>query len=294
MLKLVLPKGSLESATLDLFHQANLTVHRASNASYRAYIDDTRIQEVRILRPQEIPVYVAEGTFDIGITGRDWILETGSDVHSLGELRYSKLTANPIRLVLAVDGESPYMSVDDLKNGMRISTEYPELTRRYFESLGLKVSISLSYGATEAKIPDIVDAIVDITETGRALHAAGLRVLDTIATSYTELVANRASAEQTGKLHAMKQIYTLLTGVLTARDKVLVKLNVPESSLDAVTQVLPAMKAPTVNKLFMVSQVTCYAVEAVVPRSEINMLIPQLHDLGATDILEMGISKIIP
>ena len=185
MLKLVLPKGSLEKPTMELFTDANLAVHRFARA-YRASIDDPRIDEIRILRPQEIPVYVANGLFDMGVTGRDWIMETGSDVVSLGELRYSKATSRPIRLVLAVAGDSECECAQDLQNGVRVSTEYPDLTRRYFESLGIDAHIALSYGATEAKIPDIVDAVVDVTETGRSLEAAGLRVIDTLVTSYTE------------------------------------------------------------------------------------------------------------
>ena len=291
MLKLVLPKGSLEKATLELFEAADLPVRRSSDVAYSASIADPRISDVRILRPQEIPVYIDDGLFDIGITGRDWVEETGSEVVSLGELRYSKATSLPIRVVLAVAGDSPYQSVADLPQGVRVSTEYPGLTRRFFESAGIEAQIALSYGATEAKVPDIVDAVVEITETGRALRAAGLRIIDTLLTSYTELIANPAAADDAGKRHAMGQIFTLLQGVLEARGKVLVKLNVGAEALDAVIEILPAMKAPTVNELF---QGAGYAVETVVPRSEINILIPALRDLGATDIVEMPISKIVP
>ena len=291
MLKLVLPKGSLERATLELFEAADLPVQRSSDVAYRASVADPRIDDVRILRPQEIPVYIADGLFDIGVTGRDWVEETGSEVVSLGELRYSKATSLPIRVVLAVAGDSPYQGIADLPQGVRVSTEYPELTRRFFESAGIEAQIALSYGATEAKVPDIVDAVVEITETGRALRAAGLRIIDTLLTSYTELIANPAAAADPGKRHAMGQIYTLLQGVLEARGKVLVKLNVGVDALDDVIEILPAMKAPTVNELFRGAG---YAVETVVPRSEINILIPALRDLGATDIVEMPISKIIP
>jgi ATP phosphoribosyltransferase len=175
MLRLVLPKGSLEKATLDLFEQADLTVKRSSTVDYQATIDDPRIGSVRILRPQEIPMYVAEGLFDLGITGRDWVEETGSVVESLGELKYSKATSNPIKLVVAVAGDSTATSVRDLPNGVRVQSEYPELTRRFFAEHGVEAEVRLSYGATEAKIPDIADCVVEITETGRALRAAGLR-----------------------------------------------------------------------------------------------------------------------
>ena len=180
MLRIVLPKGSLERATLELFEAADLGVVRSSDVDYRATIDDPRVDEVRILRPQEIPVYVAEGLFDVGITGRDWIEETGSDVVSLGELRYSKATSNPIRMVVAVADDSPVRVASDLHDGVRVSSEYPQLTKRYFTDRGIDADVRLSYGASEAKVPDIADCVVEITETGRALRAAGLRIIDTI------------------------------------------------------------------------------------------------------------------
>ena len=180
MLKLVLPKGSLETATMQLFDDADLTVRRSSEVDYRATIDDPRVDEVRILRPQEIPTYVADGLFDVGIAGRDWIEETSSDVVSLGQMRYSKATARPVRIVLAVPADSAYESISDLPQGVRISSEYPELTNRYFAAAGIEADIRLSYGATEAKAPDIVDAVVDLTETGSALKAAGLKIIDEI------------------------------------------------------------------------------------------------------------------
>ncbi|NNN15557.1 MAG: ATP phosphoribosyltransferase [Acidimicrobiaceae bacterium] len=291
MLRLVLPKGSLERATLDLFQSADLGVERSSDVDYRAKIDDPRIEEVRILRPQEIPRYVAEGLFDFGITGRDWIDETESDVHSLGELHYSKATSKPIKVVLAIPHDSGITDPAQLRDGVRVSTEYPTLTKRYFERLDIKARVLLSYGATEAKVPDIADAVVEITETGRALRAAGLRIIDTLLVSNTELIANRESAADPAKLHAMSQILTLLEGTLSARDRVLVKLNVSASDLDRVIAELPSMKSPTVSQLFGGEG---FAIEAVVPRSVINTLIPSLKDHGATDILEIPLSKIVP
>jgi ATP phosphoribosyltransferase len=289
VLKIVLPKGSLETATLALFDAADLTVVRSSSVEYKASIDDPRVESVRILRPQEIASYVQEGLFDIGITGRDWIEETSSDVVSLGELRYSKATSQPVRVVVAVADSSPAQSAKDLKDGIRVTTEYPEMTRRYFAALGVKADIRLSYGASEAKIPDIADCVVDITETGRALRASGLRIIDTVLTSYTELIANKESYADPVKRHAMQQIMTLLTGTLEARDKVLLKLNVAESSLDAVLALLPAAKSPTVSRLASGD----VAVESVVPKRGINTLIPDLIDAGASDLLEIPISKII-
>ena len=290
MLNLVLPKGSLEKATIELFEAADLPLQRSSSVAYKATINDPRIESVRILRPQEIPTYVADGLFDIGITGRDWIEETASVVDSLGELRYSKATANPVRIVLAVPGDSPWRSVRDLPAGVRVSTEYPEITRKFLQEAGIEADVRLSYGATEAKVPDIVDVVVDITETGRALRAAGLRIIDTLITSYTELIANPVAGADPDKAHAMRQIHTLLQGVLDARGQVLVKMNVPIHALDAVIEVLPSMKSPTVNELFRGAG---YAIETVVAKDQINILIPALRDKGASGIVEMPIAKII-
>ena len=290
MLNLVLPKGSLEAATLALFDDADLGVQRSSDVEYRASIDDPRVAGVRILRPQEIPRYVAEGLFDVGVTGRDWVEETGADVVTLGELAYSKTTGRSVRLVLAVALDDPATSVDDLRDGLRVHTEYPELTRRYFADHGLKADVSLSYGATEAKVPDIADAVVELTETGRALRAAGLRVLDTVLTSSTVLIANPAAHEDAAKRRAMEQLHTLLEGVLEARGKVLLKLNVDEGALAKVLDLLPALKAPTVSKL---AGGDAYAVESVVAKAEINTLIPALKERGATGIIELPIAKIV-
>ena len=290
MLRLVLPKGSLEKPTLELFEAADLRVVRSSTVDYKASIDDPRIDEVRILRPQEIPAYVAEGLFDLGIAGRDWVEETASDVTILGELQYSKASSQPFRIVLAVPNDSPYSDVTDLPQGVRVSSEYPELTRQFFEKHGIQADIRLSYGATEAKVPDIVDCIVDGTETGRALRAAGLKIIGDVLTSYTALVANPAAVADPAKQHAMEQIKTLLDGVMEARGKVLVKLNVGPCDLGAVIAILPSMKSPTVSELFGEGG---YAVETVVAKDSINTLIPALKDAGASDIIELPLAKIV-
>lgn len=292
MLNVVLPKGSLERATFALFEDADLAVQRSSDVDYRGSIDDPRVADVRILRPQEIPRYVADGLFDVGITGRDWIDETGADVVTLSELHYSKATARPIRVVLAVDAESGVKTVEDLPGGLVVHTEYPQLTRRYFERHGIDATVELSYGATEAKVPDIADAVVEITETGRALRAAGLRIIETILVSHTELVANPVAYADAAKRTAMEELQVLLTGALEARGRVLLKLNVDHVNLDAVIDLLPALKAPTVSKLFGDGE--AYAVETVVAKSEINVLIPALRAQGATGIIELPISKIVP
>lgn len=290
MLDLVLPKGSLEAATVRLFEEADLAVVRGGERDYRGEIDDPRVASVRFLRPQEIPVYVADGLFDMGITGRDWIDETGSEVMTISELHYSKNTQRPIRIVLAVDGASKIKRPEDIAPGTRISTEYPEITKRYFEQLGIPVKIAISFGATEAKVPDIVDAIVDNTETGSSLRAAGMRIVDTLLESYTELIVNPQSHADDAKRSAIEEIAILLRGALDARGRVLVKLNVRESDLDAVAAVLPSMKAPTVSKL---RDGDYFAVETVVPKSEINLLIPILKSKGAEDIIEVAISKVV-
>ncbi len=291
VLKLVLPKGSLEKATLELFEAADLTVRRSSSVDYKATIDDPRVDSVRILRPQEIPVYVSEGLFDLGITGRDWVEETSSEVESLGELQYSKATAKPVRIVVAVPEDSPITSVEELPQGVRVSTEYPEITKRFFADKGIEADIRLSYGATEAKVPDIVDVAVDITETGRALKAAGLKIIDTMLTSYSEFVANPTSYADPDKRHAMEQLLRLLRGTLEARTQVLVKLNVATApELNSVIDLLPSMKSPTVNELHGGAG---YAIETVVPKAQINVLIPALKDAGATDIIELALAKIV-
>jgi ATP phosphoribosyltransferase len=290
MLRLVLPKGSLERSTLQLFDDADLGVSRGSDVDYRGTVDDPRVDEVRILRPQEIPQYVAEGRFDVGITGRDWIEERNVDVVTLTELHYSKATARPVQIVLAVAADSPVQATRDLPAGFVVHTEYPELTRRFFAKHGIDADVHLSYGATEAKVPDIADAVVELTETGRALRAAGLRVIDTLLVSHTELIANPAAHQDPVKRKAMEQLQSLLSGALEARGRVLLKLNVDSANLDAVIALLPALKAPTVSKL---SGEDGYAVETVVSKSEINILIPDLKDAGAAGIIELPIAKIV-
>jgi ATP phosphoribosyltransferase len=293
MLRLVLPKGSLEDATFELFADADLRVHRSSEVDYRASIHDDRILDVRVLRPQEIPLYVADGLFDLGITGRDWVEERAVQVVSLGELPYSKASAEPVRIVLAVPDSSPCKTLEDLVGGdrpLRVATEYPEITRRALADAGIDAEISLSYGATEAKVPDIADCVVELTETGRALRAAGLRSIHTLLVSYTELIANPTSAAEPEKRRAMEQIYTLLMGTLEAREKVLVKLNVSAERRAAVLERLPSLRSPTISEL---AGNGGYAIETVVLKDEINTLIPELKELGASDILELALAKIV-
>jgi ATP phosphoribosyltransferase len=290
VLSLVLPNGSLERATLEIFDAADLTVRRASDRNYHASIDDPRIDCVRFLRPQEIGSYVEHGMFDVGITGRDWVTETRSQVISLGQLCYSKQTSDPVRVVLAVPEDAPWESVADLPEGVRISTEFPSLTFEFLDEHGVKAEVVPSYGATEAKVPDIVDAIVDLTETGSSLRENGLRILTTLLTSYTELVANPEAYEDPRKRRAMEEIAVLLRSASRAREKVLLKLNVAETAMAAVNEAMP--EDATVTALPWATN-GLYAVEAVVPRRRVNMLISQLRAAGARNVLEVPLAKIV-
>ena len=291
MLKFVVPKGSLEEQTLLLLERADLRVRRGSTRDYHGRIEDDRIDRVSLLRPQEIPKLVEDGYFDLGITGRDWVVETGAEVEVLARLEYAKSGAGVVRIVLAVPQQHPAEKGADMPEGSRISTEYPNLTRRHFEELGIPVKVLTSYGATEAKVPDIVDAIVDVTETGSTLRAHGMKIIDTLLESEVLLIASTEAAADPIKRRAMDDITTLLLGALRAEGRVLIKLNVSEASLQAVLDVLPAMKSPTVSPLAGEGE---FAIETVVEKAYVNTLIPLLKAHGASDILELPISKIVP
>ena len=291
MLKLVIPKGSLEEQTLKLFDAADLHVRRSSSRDYHGTIDDDRIERVSVLRPQEIPTYVQDGLFDLGITGQDWIAETSADVEVLTTLSYAKTgTGHGTRIVLAVPNEHPANRAAEMPPGSRISTEFVRLTERYFADLGVPVRVAWSYGATEAKVPEIVDAIVDVTETGGTLRAHGMKIIETLLTSQPVLLANKEAAADPAKRTAMDDITTLLLGALRAESRVLIKLNVAGSRLADVLKVVPSMKSPTVSPLTDGG----FAVETVVEMRGVNRLIPELKAAGATDILELPITKIVP
>jgi ATP phosphoribosyltransferase len=291
MLKLVIPKGSLEAQTLRLFEEADLRVRRGSDRDYHGTIDDDRIERVSILRPQEIPLYVQDGLFDLGITGQDWIAETGADLEVLTTLTYAKTgTGHGTKVVLAVPNEHPANNAKEIPPGTRISTEFVELTKKAFADLAIDVRVSWSFGATEAKVPEIVDAIVDVSETGSTLRAHGMKIIETLLTSDPVLVANREAAADPAKRAAMDDIVTLLRGAIEAEGRVLIKLNVTQEALDAVLAVVPSMKAPTVSPLAEGGS----AIETVVDKRGVNRLIPQLKAAGASDILELPISKIVP
>jgi ATP phosphoribosyltransferase len=289
MLTIALPKGSLGEQTLLLFSQADLEVKKSSR-EYNPTIADPRIGKVKILRPQEIPIFVQNGYFDLGISGFDWVTETGADVVQVAELPYAKTGTGVVQMVLAVPDDSSVKSARDIAPGSRITTEFPEVTKRFFEELGIPVEVHFSYGATEAKVPDMMDALVDLTETGSTLRRNGLKVIDIVLTSTTRLLASKEAWADPEKRREIEEIRTLLLGVIEARGRVLLSMNVPEGKLDAVIACLPAMKHPTVSKLYGSDDLE---VTTVADKSTVNILIPQLKAAGAEDILEIPISKIV-
>ena len=282
-----LPKGSLQESTFALFKRAGFNV-TCSSRSYTPTIDDEEIK-CRLLRPQEMSRYVELGLLDAGICGWDWVYENGSDVQEVCELNYSKATSNPVRWVLAVPNDSKIKSVKDLA-GKRISTEAVGLVKRYLKKNHVKADVEFSWGATEVKAPELVDAIVDLTETGSSLRANNLRIVDTILVSTTRFIANKASWRNRAKRAKLEQLRTLLTGALEAQRRVLLKCNAPKTSLDRVVKAMPALHAPTVNALHGGDW---YAVESVVEERKVRDLIPALQSAGATGIIELPLNKII-
>jgi ATP phosphoribosyltransferase len=289
MLSIALPKGSLEEQTLLLFQQADLEVKK-STRGYNPVIADPRLGKVKILRPQEIPLFVQDGYFDLGISGHDWVMESGADVVEVAELPYAKTGTGFVRMVLAVPQDSPIESARDIAPGSNITTEFPRSAKAFFEGLGIPVNVHFSYGATEAKVPEMMDALVDLTETGSSLRANGLKIVDTVLTSTTRLLASHAAWNDAEKRREIEEIKTLLLGVIEARGRVLLNMNVPYDKLDAVIDQLPAMKRPTVAKLYGSED---YEITTVADKSTVNVLIPALKSAGAEDILEMPISKIV-
>ncbi|MBK5189920.1 MAG: ATP phosphoribosyltransferase [Methanosarcinales archaeon] len=294
MITIAIPKGSLEAQTLLLFKQADLEV-KVTSREYNPKIEDPRIEKVKILRPQEIPEYVEKGYFDMGITGKDWIEERGADVVEIADMRYSKAAEkeSTVNIVLAVQADrTDIKEAKDMKPHSKISTEYPHLTKSFFEKLGIPVQIFFSYGATEAK--DMMDGIVELTETGETLQKNNWRIIATMLESSTKLIANKDSWRDAEKRKEMEEIRTLLSGVLEARGKVLLSMNVAEDMLKDVMSVLPAMKRPTISQLYDSDNPNrYYAVETVVSKREVNILIPMLKCMGAEDIIEIDITKIV-
>ena len=286
-LRIGLPKGSLQEPTLELFKRAGFNIV-ISSRSYRPTVDDDQL-ELRLLRAQEIGRYVDHGFLDCGITGRDWIAENNADVEVLTDLRYSKATSKPTRWVLVVPDDSPVQSVKDLE-GKRIATEAVDMTKAYLEKHGVNAEVEFSWGATEVKVPELVDAIVDITETGSSLRANKLRIVDTLMESYPQFVASKPAFADAWKREKMETLVLLLRGALEARDKVGLKMNVPASALQKVVETLPSARSPTVSQLATPDWV---AVETVIAESVVREIIPRLKSLGAEGIVEYPLNKIV-
>jgi len=287
-IKLGLPKGSLQESTFALMRRAGWACS-VSSRSYVPSIDDPDIA-ARLVRPQEIPRYVERGLLDAGLTGYDWIYENGADVVEVAELCYSKATSNPVRWVLAVPEASDIQSVKDLQ-GKRIATEAVGLAKRYLAEHGVQAEVEFSWGATEVKAPELVDAIVELTETGSSLRANHLRIVDTILTSTTRLIASKEAWADPAKRAKLEQLALLLTGALEAEHKVLIKMNARKADLPSITRTLPALHAPTINTLNDISWV---AIETVVEAGEVRDLVPRLKAAGATGIIELALNKVVP
>lgn len=287
-LKFVIPKGSLENATIDLFRRAGWTI-TVSPRSYFPTVDDDEIVMAR-LRAQEISRYVEAGTFDAGLTGKDWIVENDSDVTVIDDLVYSKVSQNPARWVLAVDAESDYQAPEDLQ-GKRIATELVKFTKRFFEERSIRVAVEFSWGSTEAKVKEgVVDAIVDVTETGSTLKANGLRIIHNLLTTNTQFIANRESFKNPAKREKIEQIHLLLQSALEARKMVGLKMNVPKEKIDMIVGLLPSLNAPTVAGLY---KTEWFAVESVISEEVVRSLIPKLLKAGATGIIEYPLNKVL-
>ena len=287
-LRLGLPKGSLQDATFELFRQAGFMIS-VSSRSYFPVVNDPEL-DILLMRAQEIPRYVCEGVLDAGISGLDWIRENNADVVEVADMVYSKSTANPVRLVLAVAEDSDIHDVKDL-NGKRIATELVNVTSSFLSEHGVTAAVEFSWGATEVKVPHLVDAIADLTETGSSLRANKLRVIATILESTTKLHANRGAWGIPWKREKLESIAILLQGALLARLKLGLKMNVPEDALDAVLAILPAMKQPTISKLVGIEWV---AVEIILDEIQARNLISPLKSAGAQDIILYPLSMVIP
>jgi ATP phosphoribosyltransferase len=287
ILRLGLPKGSLQEPTLELFKRAGYNIV-ISSRSYKPSVDDSELELV-LLRAQEIGRLVDHGFLDCGLTGKDWIAENAADVEVVTDLRYSKATSLPTRWVLVVPDDSPIQSVKDLE-GKRVATEAMGLTRKYFDKHGVNAEIEFSYGATEAKLPELVDAIVDITETGSSLRANKLRIVDTLMESYPQFVSSKPAYADPWKRAKMERLALLLNGALEARYKVGLKLNLPDHKLEAMLHELPSLRRPTVSQLAGGGWV---AVETIIDESVVREIIPQLKALGAEGIIEYPLNKVV-
>lgn len=286
-LKLGLPKGSLQEATFALFARAGFNF-RSSARSYQPVADDDELEPI-LLRPQEMPVYVERGIIDCGLTGLDWITDTGASVHEVCELRYSKLTSNPIRVVLAVHQDSPFQSVRDLA-GRRIATEYVRLTERFLNENQVEAQVDFSWGACEVKVPQLVDAIVVNTETGSSLRAHNLRIIETLLVSTTRLIASRSAMEDDWKREKIEALEILLTGAMNAAKLVGLKMNLPVTRRAEILGLLPSLNTPTLSPL---ADPEWIAAEVILSERQVRELIPALKRAGATGLVEYPLNKVI-
>jgi len=286
-LRLGLPKGSLQESTFALMAKAGWKIN-SSNRSYLPRVDDAEL-ELRLIRAQEISRYVEHGYLDAGLTGADWIAENNSDVHVVCEIAYSKQTTNPARWVLAVPNDSPVKSAKDLE-GKRIATEVVQLTKRWLKKHGVHAEVEFSWGATEVKAPELVDAIVELTETGSSLKANNLRIVDTLVSSYPQLIANKQSWKDAWKRRKIETLALLLRGALAAEEKVGLKMNVPRAKLDGILKELPALRNPTISPLASEGWV---ALETIIDEKVVREIIPQLKAAGAEGIIEYPLNKVI-
>jgi ATP phosphoribosyltransferase len=286
-LKLGLPKGSLQDATFSLFRRAGWEF-KVSSRSYQPVVDDEEIEPV-LLRPQEIPIYIANGVIDAGLTGHDWVTDCGVDVREICELRYSKLTTNPIHVVVAVHNDSPYQSIKDLA-GKTIATEYVRLTNRFLADQDTHAQVEFSWGACEVKVPTLVDAIVVNTETGNSLRAHNLRIIESILTSTTRFVCSHAAWADPDKQRKLEAMEILLTGAMNANKLVGLKMNVPVAQRDQILSILPALKNPTISPL---ADPAWVAAEVIIAEGEVRSLVPALKKAGATGLVEYPLNKVI-
>jgi len=287
-LVLGLPKGSLQKATLQMMGKAGFKVSVAER-SYYPSIDDSELC-CRLLRPQDMSRYVERGIIDAGLTGKDWVAENGSDVHVVCTLMYSKQRTTPVRWVVAVPKKSPIRNVSDLE-GKRIATELVNVTLQYLKQNGVAAEVEFSHGATEAKAPDLVDAIVELTETGTSLKQNRLRIISTVMESVTQLIANHDSWADPWKRRKIENLAMLFEGAVIARDKVGLKMNVPQEALDVILEKLPAMKRPTVSPL---AGGDWFAVETILDEAVVREIVPELKRAGAQGIIEYPLNKVIP
>lgn len=286
-LKIALPKGSLQEPTIALLEKAGYNVY-LSDRGLRPSSDDSEL-DIYLIRAQEIARYIDSGFLDCGITGLDWAYENRADLVDLAELPYSRATTRPTKWVLVVPEDSPVQSIHDLE-GKRIATEGIGITERYLEEKGVKAEVEFSWGATEVKVPDLVDAIVDVTETGSSIRANKLRIVDTLLTSFPHFYSSPQAQEDEFKKNKMNNIVLMLKAALEARDKVGLKMNLPEKSLQNVLEALPSLRRPTISQL---AEEGWVAVETVIEESIARQIIPTLKDLGAEGIIEYPLNKLV-